>query len=94
MLPWKWNQITNKENKSIKEVMNFLYQYNLVDDVFSPQAFRKHYGDFFIHDGYVQFNWTRGLIESYLPEIEKIETNLRLKKELTTNKTTITSSKL
>ena len=87
-LDWKWCQILGKENPSIKEAMNFIYQNDLFDDVFSINdfTFTKHHGDLFIFCGYEKFNWVRGIIENYLPDIEKIETNLKLKEDLNVGK--------
>ena len=84
----KWNEITDREDRSIKEAMNFLYQHNLIHKVFPPNVFRQHHGDLFIHHGYQQFNWAEAIKRFYLPQIERIETALRLKEELHNNKTT------
>ncbi|MHA6860367.1 hypothetical protein [Ralstonia pseudosolanacearum] len=85
-LDWKWSQIVSKEKPSIKEAMNFIYQYDLLNEVFSTAAFRKHHGDLFIHNGYEKFNWVQGLIQFYLPDIEKIEISLKLKEDLNEGK--------
>ncbi len=86
----KWNEITNRENRSIKEAMNLLYQHNLVQKVFPSNIFTQHHGELFIYEGYQKFNWKKAFMWFYLPQIEKIETSMRLNQELNI-KTTITT---
>ncbi|HDR9189398.1 TPA: hypothetical protein QDB51_003488 [Burkholderia vietnamiensis] len=88
----KWSQILNGRN--IKEVMNLLYQNNVVNSAFPPSMFSKHHCEFFIHDGYERFNWVQGIIDFYLPQIEKIETNLKLKQNLSGDKAILKRTKI
>lgn len=77
----KWTKLLKREERDIRESMNFLYQYDLADAVFSPPTKRYH-GDIFIFAGYQKFSWIDALVENYLPQIQKIDSALRLRQEL------------
>lgn len=90
----KLEQILNKKNRSIKEIMNFIYQHNLIDDVFPINSFKRYHGDFFIHKGYRSFHWVAEMIKYHLFDIQKIDMNLKLENELCNNKTKIIRGKV
>ena len=93
-LPSKWTDILGGAERSIKEAMNFLYQHQVLHDAFPPHRFTQHHGDTFIRSGYQKFNWVSGLALYYVPEIQKIDSTLKLKRELDDDKTTITRRKI
>ena len=83
----KWNEITDREDRSIKEAMNFLYQHNLIQRSFHQCIQATPWRS--LHPPWLSaVQLGRRVKRFYLPQIERIETALRLKEELHNNKTT------
>lgn len=77
-----WETIYQNEHRSIKEAFNFIYQYELYEEIARKTNVKKYYGDFFIFNGYEQFDWINSIATNYLFEIQKIENMLKLDNKL------------
>ena len=82
----KWNEITDREDRSIKEAMNFLY-HNLIQGLSTQCIQATPWRS--LHPPWLSAVQLGGGDQAVLStQIERIETALRLKEELHNNKTT------